>query len=608
MDTDCDNGRCQALSASAGHLREGTGETAHGHRTVLSLRRVLLVTGALLAAGAALLAVLWLLGGEPRPIGSGYDIGADKGFRTCWVRLNDEPTDYTTVQAAVDASNQATDVVKVAGYCTGVQARQSITQVLYISKTVTVRGGYTTTNWHVPDPLANPTTLDAQGLGRVLVITGTITPTVEGLRLTGGNATGLGGGSFYDAGGGVYVYTATATISGCVVHSNTASTASYGYGGGLALFYSDATLRGNTVQGNTASTDRGAWGIGGGVHLYASAAILEGNTVVGNTGSTVGTGIGGGLHLWGDTSRLEYNTVQSNTGSTAGRGDGGGLALSDSAATLKGNTVISNTGSTAAMGRGGGLYLSESAATLERNTVQGNAASTASEGYGGGLGLYWSNATLQRNAVVSNTATYCHNTTGRGGGLWVYGSNPFILTNGLVAGNHANAAGSGLWVEGPSHASASGRLLHTTIADNGSTELFAGQDGGQGVHVGPHAALALTNTIIAGHAGQGITITAGSTVTLEATLWYSNGTDTGGAGTILTDTVNVYGDPAFVNPAAGDYHLGEGSAALDAGVDAGVTADMDGDPRPQGTGYDIGADEFGSRTFPIHLPLVLRDD
>jgi uncharacterized repeat protein (TIGR01451 family) len=106
----------------------------------------------------------------------------------------------------------------------------------------------------------------------------------------------------------------------------------------------------------------------------------------------------------------------------------------------------------------------------------------------------------------------------------------------------------------------------------------------------------LTNTILVSHTA-GITLTAGNTATLEGTLWgtgvWANDIDWGGEGAISTGTVNLWGDPAFVSPTNGDYHIGLGSAAIDAGVGTGVDHDIDGDPRPLGSGYDLGADELG---------------
>jgi hypothetical protein len=62
--------------------------------------------------------------------------------------------------------------------------------------------------------------------------------------------------------------------------------------------------------------------------------------------------------------------------------------------------------------------------------------------------------------------------------------------------------------------------------------------------------------------------------------------------------VNLWADPEFVDPENGDYHIGPGSVAIDAGVDVGVFTDIDEDPRPlDGDGddideFDIGADEW----------------
>jgi uncharacterized repeat protein (TIGR01451 family) len=312
-------------------------------------------------------------------------------YPVCQARLNGEPAVYSTLQAAVDASTHPTDIVKVAGRCSTIHTRGDLSQVVYISKTVTVRGGYTFTNWTTPDPAAHPTVLDAEGQGRAIYVTGAgISLTIEGLHITGGDAAGLGGGpAGADVGGGVYVVSATATI-------------------------------------------RGSW-------------------------------------------------------------------------------------------------------------------------------------------VSSNTADY-------GGGVYLASGN-HVLINSVVADNR----GGGLYVEG-----GTSRLLHTTIARNGSGVYVAnaGAD---------HSAVWLTNTILVSHT-VGITVAAGSTATLEATLWgggdWSNDADWGGAGAIITGAHNYRGDPVFAAPHVGDYHLGEGSAAINAGVDAGVTDDVDGELRPMGHGYDIGADEL----------------
>jgi hypothetical protein len=61
---------------------------------------------------------------------------------------------------------------------------------------------------------------------------------------------------------------------------------------------------------------------------------------------------------------------------------------------------------------------------------------------------------------------------------------------------------------------------------------------------------------------------------------------------IISDHNLTSGDPKFVNPAGGDFHLQVGSPAIDTGssLNAPVT-DFDGNSRPQGAGYDIGAYE-----------------
>jgi hypothetical protein len=198
------------------------------------------------------------------------DMGAYEKQRTCWVRLKDDATDYTTVQAAVDASGDPGDVVKVAGLCGGVEGRRGLTQTVLITKTLTLRGGYTLAFADPPDPEANPTTLTAAGQGRVIAIVSEgepgIAPVIEGLRITGGDAAGQGGaGPDEDGGGGIFVEGGSPTIRDCWIFGNTADV-----GGGVILGETTGALTDNEIYENSA-------GDGGGVGTGFASPTITGN-------------------------------------------------------------------------------------------------------------------------------------------------------------------------------------------------------------------------------------------------------------------------------------------------------------------------------------------
>jgi parallel beta-helix repeat protein len=334
-------------------------------RKIMSNKRFAALSFTVALALAAVVALLWLLGSRVALAQSGTGVIRVATTGNDTPGCGSQAIPCQTVQYAVDQAQAGEEVRVASGLYTGVQGRPApseylnppasgvITQVVYISKTVTIRGGYTSAFTDPPDPETNPTTLDAQGEGRVLFITGDISPTIGGLHITNGDATGLGGRSSTDDGGGVYVINATPTISNNRMFSNTAQ-----YGGGLYLHDSDVTLSGNTVTDNTASER------GGGLYLWSSDAMLNGNTIISNTTAQYG----GGLFLqFSDNAALSGNVVISNTAQV-----GGGLYLWGSDATLTNNVVADNQ----ATSSGSGLEIRDSSPSLLHTTIARNSGSS----------------------------------------------------------------------------------------------------------------------------------------------------------------------------------------------------------------------------------------
>ena len=122
--------------------------------------------------------------------------------------------------------------------------------------------------------------------------------------------------------------------------------------------------------------------------------------------------------------------------------------------------------------------------------------------------------------------------------------------------------------------------------------IYRNHSGGHGLRIvwGTEAVVVVHNTISGNSKGF---LLGTPDAFVHNNIIFNNTVNFTDEGTRTDANDNLFTNPSFANPNAGDFRLLQGSSAIDAGVALpDVKQDLEGNPRPIGTGWDIGAYEF----------------
>ncbi len=319
--------------------------------------------------------------GDPRPQGGGVDIGYDESpfGAVCYAQANDSSVFTSTHAGAVRAAVAVAapgSTVKIAGYCAGVAADGPTTQVVYLSKTLTLAGAYTHTNWLTPNA-NNVTTLDARAGGRGILAM--VDASVRDVTVISGLVSGQGAG---------IAAAQEITLTRVKLIDNVATGGSVAYGGGLLA--SKATISASVFSGNRAD-------IGGAAYLQSRSRIHS--SEFRNNSATLG---GGGLYVHQGDHQIVDTLIQENVCDPCVNAGGGGV-WSLGSLSLDRVRVIGNQtpGPVGGLAYGGGtMVAAEYALAITNSLFARNAQGTP----GAQLGIITAGkASVQHSTIASPT-------------------------------------------------------------------------------------------------------------------------------------------------------------------------------------------------------------
>jgi len=308
--------------------------------------------------------------------------------------------DFTTVQPAIDDSNDGDVIVLFPGIYSGIGNKN----IDFKGKAVTVRSV-----WPEDDYIVAATVIDCEHAGRGFYFHSgeDANSVIDGLTITNGSQAG---------GSGICCINSSPTIAYCIITGNSAS-----IGGGVDCYTSNPTITNCNISKNTA-TD----GSGGGIHCYNSNPTVTNCIISDNTANSGGPTPAGGGGIWcgQSTGQFKNCVISANSAELFG---GGFCCDSYSYPTV---TCCTFTGNSAS--NGGGMFSSQFSSQNQVMVTScifnGNRA-----GYRGGAiagSGTWTNCTISANSASDS-----------GGAIagWV------TLTNCTLSSNSANNSGGGIF-------------------------------------------------------------------------------------------------------------------------------------------------------------------
>jgi hypothetical protein len=426
-------------------------------------------------------------------------------------------------------------------------------------------------------------------------------------------------------------------------------------GGGITV---DDNAPGIVISNNRITANQGNFG--GGITVGAPnrvsnnpGVVIANNDIVGNGGVQGGGGVA--LYAGSDNYVIQNNII----GRNFSRFNGGGIAhvgLSNGGL-IENNKIIFNEVAFggAAFGDGAGIYIGgdqllgvlsagTGTVTVNANLIQGNLA-----GVGSGAGIRassvngqdvlaapgnpaaWYGLVITNNMIVNNVAGYT------GGGIALQDVARANISSNTISSNDSTATAANAFLAGAADSTPQPAGIVSNVhsvlltAATGTTQTFSNPvldsniiwfnrsfyttNGGAGGLV-PNPLGIVWDLAVTGTAGQ-----LAPQNSILTNLAPAHGGTYAGNGNFSTNPqftssyVNTLVTAAVIDEGgnfitvrftlletnAGDYHLRATSPAIDKVV-TGPATDYDGEARPGGASYDIGADEFGAGAPIIAMP------